>query len=448
MTNQEELSGQSLNTRSISDSIGKVFLDTDGSVWRLLFQNGSKFLGLYKPKKLEFIRDQSSLAESVAESVQRATIEMLDSWNTTIAKPEIDKLADLISPLVDTCINAGEKKFRKELLDALGTQGEKMFSSFANDKFEEIGRAYEQDRRQERVFQTDGPFPVNTRFRWQLITPKYTYTAFCLDVPPQRRTIDMCGVKRRLVFPWVRFIVYFVNGELYEDVPSGDNDHGHCGLGVFYGSKKLQSQNEALYFCNLPEVNYQLPFGTCLGSGRPPIKLSDPNWNLTLLDWFWGSGFYDGQPWSTELWRQAASTIPEVSNIEEWEKFSMREDSLLAVCKLPWIQCDYNLGQMVKAVLDYIAQKYEKSQESLAQKRDGQLKLLASQFREQLEEKILFLGAHFSVPQNMVQGAKDFLSVQITNLVVKLTTSLRRRSKKMGKDFGEHFVEELQQKGE
>src|SRR3989344_5056174 len=400
MTNQEELSGQSLNTRSISDSIGKVFLDTDGSVWRLLFQNGSKFLGLYKPKKLEFIRDQSSLAESVAESVQRATIEMLDSWNTT------------------------------------------------NDKFEEIGRAYEQDRRQERVFQTDGPFPVNTRFRWQLITPKYTYTAFCLDVPPQRRTIDMCGVKRRLVFPWVRFIVYFVNGELYEDVPSGDNDHGHCGLGVFYGSKKLQSQNEALYFCNLPEVNYQLPFGTCLGSGRPPIKLSDPNWNLTLLDWFWGSGFYDGQQWSTELWRQAASTIPEVSNIEEWEKFSMREDSLLAVCKLPWIQCDYNLGQMVKAVLDYIAQKYEKSQESLAQKRDGQLKLLASQFREQLEEKILFLGAHFSVPQNMVQGAKDFLSVQITNLVVKLTTSLRRRSKKMGKDFGEHFVEELQQKGE
>ena len=57
MTNQEELSGQSLNTRSISDSIGKVFLDTDGSVWRLLFQNGSKFLGLYKPKKLEFIRE-------------------------------------------------------------------------------------------------------------------------------------------------------------------------------------------------------------------------------------------------------------------------------------------------------------------------------------------------------------------------------------------------------
>lgn len=203
-----------------------------------------------------------------------------------------------------------------------------------------------------------------------------------------------------------------------------------------------------MYFCNLPEVNYQLPFGTCLGSGRPPIKLSSPNWNQALLDWFWGSGFYNGQPWSTKLWHQAANTIPEVSSIEEWVKFSMREDSLMTVCKLPWIQCNHNLGQMAKEVLDYIAQKYEKSQESLAKKRDGQLKLLASQFREQLEEKILFLGAHFSVPQNIVQNAKDFLSAQITNLVVRLNTSLSNHSKKMGKDFGSHFIEELQQKGE
>ncbi len=241
--------------------------------------------------------------------------------------------------------------------------------------------------------------------------------------------------------------MYFVDGDLWESQPVGKDNHGLCGLGVFYGKKEIQSQNDTLYFCNFPEVSSSLPFGTCLGSGRPPVKLSNPNWSQILLDWFWGSNFYRGQEWALKLWYEASSTISEVHSEIEWEEFSKQKDCLTAVCNLPWINSEYGLGQMVKVVLEYICKSYEKLNENPIEKRNSQLKLLATQFREQLEEKITFLGAHFSVPQDLAQNARNFLSGKLTNLVAKLTASLPGRCEKLGQNICNQFVEKVNQKG-
>ena len=88
MTSQE-VTPQPHKTKSVLGSVGKVFLDIDGSIWRLAPQNKPKLFGLYRSKELEFVRDDSSLAESVAESVERATGEMVNNWDASAAKPTI-----------------------------------------------------------------------------------------------------------------------------------------------------------------------------------------------------------------------------------------------------------------------------------------------------------------------------------------------------------------------
>lgn len=444
----EPESGEQLRKISIApDLIGKAFFDENGGIWRLTPKSRDRLWGLFASEELELVKDSSNLVGSAIELTAESANKMLGDWQENTANSAIEELTKSLAPVINGCVSAGEKKFRKELLGALGTQGERMLSDFITDKFEAIGRVYEQEKKQERIFQTDGPFPLNTRFRWQLLTPKHTYTAFCLEAPPQCRTIHLFGAHRRLVFPWVRFLVYFVDGDLYETAPLGGNDHGHCGLGVFYGLKGLQSQADTLYLCNLPEVSSTLPFGTCLGSGRPPVKLSNPNWSQVLLEWFWGSIFYEGQGWSTQLWYQAANTIPAVQTGGEWEAFSSQKDCLTAVCALPWINSEYDLGKMVKTMLSYIAEENEESGKDPVQTRNGQLELLTAQFREQLEEKITFLGAHFSVPQDVVQNAGNFLSGKLLNLVERLSGALSSHCKKLGQNIGDQFREKINRKG-
>ncbi len=172
-----------------SDLVGKALFDEKGNIWRLVPKIRKKFWGLVSSEELESVRDGSNIANSITTLSVELTSEMISDWHLNTAKPAIGELTKSLAPIIGNCVSAGEKKFRKELLEALGTQGERMFSSLVSDKFEAIGGIYEQEKKQERIFQTDGPFPANTRFRWQLITPKHTYAAFCLETPPQCRNV-------------------------------------------------------------------------------------------------------------------------------------------------------------------------------------------------------------------------------------------------------------------
>ncbi len=435
-------------TKSPLELEGKVLIDSDGLIWRLNPKISKKLWGLYKSREWEFVRDGLNMEVAMRDLSANSASGMLSSWQINIAQPLVNDFAKSAAPIFEKCIATGEKTFRRELLNALGTQGEKMFGNFIAEKFEKIGEIYEQEKKSEseKVFQTDGPFPLSARFRWQLLTRKNTYTVFCLEFPPQHRNIYLWNEQRRVVFPWVYFLVCFLNGDLYEKgfVGAG-GDHALCWVSVFYSPKQLKKQSETLYLSNLPEAYADFPFGSCLGAGRPPIKLSDPNWSQVLIDWFWGSNFYSGHPWTTELFLRVANLIPELKNAEEWERFSQNKDCLVTVCKLPWIETGYNLGEMVKAMLDYMAKNHEDLKESVNEKRKNQLQVIASQFREQLEEKILFLGAHFSVPKEILQETKEFLSARLSEVTSKLSASLANRCKQLGKDFGKRFTTELQQ---
>ena len=431
---------------------GMVLLDMDGTWYRFIQTEESSWGGLRTKQTIKLAHGTDDIASLITTTIRDQVKQGLRQWQSS-ATVELDNLAQITDPLIQTCLTTGERHFRKEFLTALGTQGESLFSQFIGEKINEIYKMASQEKKaSDTVFTIDGPFPANARFRWQLKTPKHTYTAFCLESEPQRRSITISVGKRkkekviRIVFPWMYYIAYFVDDEFYEDTTwnLANNQYGLAALNVFYGCEALKNINNILYLCNIPQVLDRWPFGTCLGDSRPPVRLSDPKWSQTLLDYFWESTFRvhpNRNYWGTKLFFKTADAIPEMKSMETWIEFSKRQDHLVAVCQLPWLKCEYSLSQVAKKYLEQIAQRIESKYPAKDNVLDNdKIKLMAIQFKEQLEEKISFLGAHFSVSQNTLETVKKFLSSQLATLRTKLVASLDKHCIVTGQKIGNEFT--------
>lgn len=239
-----------------------------------------------------------------------------------------------------------------------------------------------------------------------------------------------------VAFPWVYFLIYMVDGELYDLANYGD--HGICGISIFYRQQKLQTESDRLFHSNLTATTAEMPFGTCLGSGRPPVKTKNPNWCDILLEWFWGSNFYyvEGH-FLSRLWDKTIQKIPEISSTGNWVELSKRKDWVRAICQLPWLECDLRLDQVVSESLDFFVEYKEGKREKNdparvdVQINEREKNRLIAQFQEHLEEKIAFLGGHFSVSDSSMKTVKTLLTQRFSEVVEKLKLKFREHCSAM-----------------
>lgn len=427
----------------------KAFMDDKGQIWRVVPKKQEYLGGIYTSQQLEFakVTHANGVVARIAKELANT---IFQEWQKGSVDPGIRELIKISAPLVENCLNLGKREFKKGLLDAIGSQGENMMRELINGKFEEIGQIYQKSTKKKFKLITTGPLPRGTRFHWQIEGNEHSYDMYCIESPPQRRSVHINDDDYLLAFPWISFLVCFKDGDLYE----GDKfsqyggAHGICGLSVFYRSSELQSSSDALLFSNLLQVNGSLPFGTCLGGSRPPINLSNPHWSSVLFDWFWGSGFYFGDNenwWGNALWKKTAKTIKEVSSLQKWESFSKNQESLTAICDLPWLDSGYKLEQAVREIFNHIISgDKENSENPKDEETKKRLKLVVDQFREQLEEKIVFWGAHFSIPWEASKKAEEFIASKLTQVVGDSLDVLTKKCQTLGQEAGNQLVRELQ----
>lgn len=426
-----------------------AFIDERGQVWKVMPRERDYLGGLYTSKRLEFTKI-TPVSDVVTRIVKELLKKLVQEWYQGNVEPSVHELTKASSPLIEHCLNLGKREFKKGLINAVGSQGESMLREIIDSKFEEIGQAYQKSERKKFKLVTTGPLPKGTRFHWQVDGNKHAYDMYCIESPPQRRSIKVDDETYLLSFPWICFLVCFVDGDLYEGEKYAQNDgaHGHCGLSVFYRPNELQSSSDSLCFSNLLEVSDSFPFHTCLGGSRPPITLSNPHWSNVLFDWFWGSGFYRNDPnnywWGNQLWRKTASSIDAVSSFKKWAELSQSKDSLSVINGLPWLDSGYKLGQVARDILTYVSNKYEgDSANRQDEETNKRLKLIIEQFREQLEEKIVFWGTHFSIPWEASKKADEFISPRLTKLIEESLVALSQKCQALGKEAGNQLTREL-----
>ena len=401
-----------------SELIGQPLFDPQGREWRIHEQESKRFRFLSQ-KTLVASESETSSGEALDAILRKVAKEVLHSWMEEDARPALGQLTEDIDPFLQKCIMEGERTFRREFITVLGTQGAGVWKKILTDQFEEIGRLFakEQEGREGVSYASSGLLPPGTRFTWQAKIPGVTYDMFCIESPPQRRTIRIFGEMRRLAFPWMCFLVLFRNGALY--TPSKWEGHRN-GFWAFYRPCALKSKEDYITIPNMINIDGKWPYWWCLGTGLPSIVLENPNWHIRLFDWFWDSVF--GNTYLTAFWEDARQRISQVATVKKWEQLSDKNPEKMLT--LPWWKVKQPLGGFAQSVLDHFSsgtqKKGEELEKQLMKERSSAQSLLITRFRERLEEEFHFLGARFTV--------SDELRETIHNAVVRQLAATGRKS--------------------
>ncbi len=418
--------------------VGRVLLDSHGRMYRVIERKKPIFFGLFTRTNTEIVFENECPERSLEKNVKQAANTLFRRWATKTVRPALLKTPLAAARLIEECLQAGQRNFRKEFVSIIGTQGEKLFTEIAEKKLQSVGELWARSAQQKSTLHKGGPYPKGVRFAWELKTPEHELITYCIENAPQRHTIDFqeeYGVAsrfRRFAFPWVYFIVFFRDG-LFKR------------LAVFYRGEQLQETDGNLCFTNLPShyASKDRYYAVC-DERMPSIKLSDLKWESKLFEWYWASKFYNHGNTSIALWKMNAESIPEVSSADRWQELSNKEDFTEAICRLPWVPCGHTLESYVTWVMKDICPS-ESGCEAL---KGGKAKTMAAgiashaaHFRELLEEKIVFLGTHFSVPHEYFEAARDFVENGLQNTCGRIEQTLNRQCRRIAKEVSRNCLD-------
>ncbi|MBI5420806.1 MAG: hypothetical protein HZA35_00625 [Parcubacteria group bacterium] len=349
-------------------------------------------------------------------------------WRFTFSKRKID-------------IKTGEREFRKDFLRTLAEQQSTLWKDILAQQSEEVAQLITQElqSRKNAVTSTSefsGPVPAGTRFKWKVQNGNKLCEVFCIENPPQTRTIHIFGEKRNLAFPWIYFLILSRNGVMKMSW-------------VFYSNKSLRNEKDTLAFPNLPNIHGSDPYEMCLGSECPTICTTHNNWYQTFHDWFWHSKFInDNNAWMTH-YTNATNTIYKVRDCEAWEQLSLTDPT--QVIQLGWLPLHMSLQQFVETMVPRYGELgtiENKDKQEVLKKLKKLDESLITKFKEILEEKMLFLGTHLAVPVHVAKISKEQISILFSSLKNHLMATLQQRYKLMGTMVTADFITSTQYRKE
>lgn len=400
-----------------TDIAERLFLDSNGELWKI-GQRVRSYLGLLQQKVLTFQRAGLTLDESFRSAFSQILGATLAEWLKDAAPKELSSFIARIGKMSDECIAEGEKNFRRDLIKKLGEQGENFWTALFGESLDDLKKYLALSEGSSQVITCFGMVPVGTRCHWTMKNAAADYEMFCIEAAPQKRTIKIFGATKTLAFPWMYFLVCFKNGSLFK-FTTGQNGHvAPQAFWAFYRPTRLQSANDEIFFPNLPNIDGAWPNNMCLGHNSfPNIILKDESWADTLMQWFWDSDF-EG---SLSAFYAEAKRIPEVSSLDAWADLSKTAPEKML--KLPWRKLDKSLNTLALEVLDWFGKTFDKTQASDDQKIEQAKFQLAKALRGSLEEKLFFLGAHFSVPADSQEAIAGKVTEELPILQSKLANS-------------------------
>lgn len=416
--------------------IGKRLFDSDGAEW-VIDRYLERKLMLFKRKGIR-LANAGTLEKSLKNLLVKECKKELEENFREETASLTQKFTEELAPIFDQCIEQTERDFRKEFVQKLGAQGKSAMREVIEKSFADIGKIWSENKESVSTFTHWGPFPPQTRFWWQLREQKSVYDMFLLEFPPDRRTIKIDNMRRYVAFPWLSVIVVFKN----EQMVWFDGNHRaiQCAFWYFYRSSRITSDKDSLHFSNLPHVWNKWPYMCCLGSSLPVIKLTDPDWNGSLLSYFWQSDFTSSSMW---LASWVNNQIPEIATAEKWEFLSKTDpDKILA---LPWPAMDQDIKTFAKKTLAHLAnQKQEKSAENEADKAKT---LAINAFREKLEETIYFLGSSFVLRPETEKLINEVLDEKIGKLEKEFGAKLRAFSENVSENATRETLAQIKKGG-
>ncbi|MDO8676123.1 MAG: hypothetical protein Q7K16_00460 [Candidatus Azambacteria bacterium] len=421
--------------------MGSLLVDKEGSLWRV-GENFREHWKFFKKKFYSIDRLEFKIEEALKVLIQVISSRHLDSWLDGSVKPEMVEALSGTVPVFDHCMKKGEENFRKNFIEKLGQEGQGTLRRFLFEQFEEVGNAFAKERDEEHPenkISFSGLLPPRTRFYWQKKSSKGAiYDLFCLEYPPERRTVTIFDQRLRLSFPWLCIFVCFKNGKFYH-YNSDNNRNNHSAFWVFYRPDSVKSEQDAIFYSNLTNIWPDWPHRWCLGYSIPVIKLEDPLWASKLLDYFWQTNFKSND-YLLLFWLWAIENIPEVSSLEDW--YELSENKPDKILQLPWRECKDKLGQFAKRVLDYFVDVEDKVEKSkISDPRKEVRERILERSKERLEEELVFLAGHLVIDTDLKELSREFVAKRLGVMFEKITKDLKPHCADAAKETAEKFNE-------
>ncbi len=409
-----------------AELVEKPLFDADGNRWTIRLDTGPLISLLpnlvpLSSKKLVAEKSPQSAEKSLGLLLKEHSDHAMRTWIEKDVLPKFGSLTEEVKPLLQECITIGERNFRKELVAKLGARGASVWKTILEEQFEEIAKSWKSEQESGESVIFSGALPPNTRFHWRIKKGESVYDVFCLEFPPQKRTVNISfghPIKYHLAFPWFCFLVCFENGQLLH--LNHDGYDGFWGFWAFYRPESLKSESDALYFPNLPNINSNWPYHWCLGGSMPPLSLNDHLWHQKLLSWFWDSEFGGVL---TYFIVDAQKRIPEVNSMSKWQKLS--KDCPERMLTLPWLKVNMNLKEFVAVLSEKFLVGGGRSKKKGG--RDKAAKTLVKKFQERLTEELHFLGSHFSLPIDLRSEVEKGLGGKVGDSASDLGDHLKWR---------------------
>lgn len=411
--------------------------DMNGRAWRISTRSRRQ---LFSKKKIFVLEELKFSSEELLSTIfQKLFHQAFGKWIAEDVKPFLGNLVKEADPLIQQCLKEGGANFRKEFITKLGVQGEAIWKNLLDEQLQEIEKLSNGGKKEDNSkFITSIMLPPQVRLYRSIVNNNSLYEFFLFECPPQKRMIYYGRddpIRIKLSFPWILFLVGFVNKELgyipWTHLGDGQTYAGSRAFWVFYRSLPLENENDTVVLSNLPNGSRNPPYSWCLGLDVPHISLEDPLWHQKIFNWFWDSKFNSG--WNYPNSRQ-------VIFFDEWKKMS--KDQPDKVIELPWQKIPGSIGSFI----DEMAEEFERQegQENISKKKrlaEKQLaekkKQLSQKFRERLEEELFFLGGHLSIPVETKKKALEFLQEKLEKGSVKLSSDLEELGNAAGKETSE-----------
>ncbi|MBI5420809.1 MAG: hypothetical protein HZA35_00640 [Parcubacteria group bacterium] len=294
--------------------------DANGNVYHIE-EKREKILKLLPTSTLTLTK-HSTTKLFVTTQVQRVVDNAMHLWREQHALPTLSTVAPQAESYLHECAQDAKRSCTKNLLETLGTEGMHCFEEIVKELLVDMETFIAKKMAYTKEIEEQSPqlLPPGTRFHWHLTSRDTHYQIFCIENPPQQRTIHILEETRRLALPWIYFIVVF-------------HDVGLFSLYAFYRNTPLTSLDDTLYFPNLPNIS-PVGFECCLGPGRPYISLKNKHWSEALFTYFWGSSFRNDGSSYIDFYRETEKRIPELKDLDTWENIS--NENPLFVLGLPW----------------------------------------------------------------------------------------------------------------
>lgn len=373
-----------------NELLDQALVDKQGIEW-CLEEKTEHVLGVFPKKRLE-MSPRGSLTEALPLIVRNTLETTLNAWMHNNVWNLVRSMLERTRPDLEQILTTGERNIRMELIKKIGADGEAFMRPLLEECFAEIKRFLEQEDREQgkttNGIRSSGMLPPGTRFVWETKTEYEHITLFCIEEPPQRRTVKISGMRLRLSFPWIYFFVSFINNRFYQFM-------------AFFRSTPVESEEDAIFLPSLPNCSGG---DVCLGD-RPDPSPQDKDWHERLISHFWQSEFLLSHGHDYKAYLKEGLTGARF--FRNWEEMSEKNPETIVA--FPWIQYPHSIRTLVEKKfaggIQYANRRKARFEAALQTTKD----LMTERFRETLEELLYNLEARFTVPTDLTERTQKRL---------------------------------------